>query len=96
MKLVSQGNLKCTTNQGVMNINGACICFAGYSGTTCNFQTSQCSSMCGNGMCMPTNNNVLGYTCSCMPGYTGDNCKSKNLMFEFFNQKYKLSVLNKF
>lgn len=55
-----------------------CTCLAGYSGLTCGFQNSLCTtqSICNNGTCRPISSTIEGYFCTCFAGFTGQNCES--------------------
>ncbi|CAF3582391.1 unnamed protein product [Rotaria sordida] len=77
---------KCTSNPCVSNatcIDGIdhfiCLCPPWYSGLTCSEQINPClnSKACANnGSCL-VNYNIepYGYTCQCLPGFTGDMCE---------------------
>jgi hypothetical protein len=56
-----------------------CICPAWYSGLTCSEHIDLCSSQsncANNGICRPNLDiKPFGYTCQCLPGFTGQMCE---------------------
>jgi len=42
------------------------------------FQTVKQSNPCQNGATCTNAGNSLGYTCKCLPGYSGTNCQISN------------------
>lgn len=54
---------------------------AGFSGPLCQFSGGVCANNpCQNGgTCYPLVGGALGYTCQCLPGYSGINCQFRNI-----------------
>lgn len=61
-------------NNGVLHVNGTCICQVGYGGDNC--KEASCDNYCINGICKY--DNITGQpTCKCLNNSYGDRCEKQ-------------------
>uniref|UniRef100_A0A1I8FHK3 EGF-like domain-containing protein n=1 Tax=Macrostomum lignano TaxID=282301 RepID=A0A1I8FHK3_9PLAT len=64
------------------NTSPPCVCLEPYSGSYCTVRIKYCStepSKCQNGGTCSSKDSSPWYSCSCAPGFTGQNCENEHL-----------------